>query len=364
MCAEWGISYGTTRRASAGEAMTQLGEAVAVTQFIDSDDECPFSHDPPPKKPYRNNLVGSGPILGKRMGKRKAIFLHEELAGYTQEAAMPDPRSVASHPFFRAKQPAITIDLKRRSTDGDLVSYPVTAAAHHLIPAQESLKESKILEYLIKKGENGKSAEVKTGKSKHASPLPGKCWSNIGFDVNGSQNGTWLPGAYAVNDGRWLPLHLVDEEEEDISSPTYTFSDSDTLDGLVAIDPARSRKWLYVREAVRLASAVAARGYGGQFHDRHEEYSSFVVEVLDVLHARLSLKEKSNLGDQKCEECRKRSDEYKKAGVPTPFSLLPRLCTVMARLEARLRGAIWYPGLYTSAWGNAYIGHLRRHGSD
>jgi hypothetical protein len=334
--------------------MTQLGEAVAVPQFLTDDTDCPFSHEDPPVLTVKNDLIGVGGTLSKRMERMKPTFLHKPAPGYKEEKSpMLKPKQTFGHPFHHGNQPAIKVDLKRDGVAEDTVEYPVTSAAHHLVPAQESLKGSPLIEYMIGKKETGKSAEVKTGKSK--SKKTGKCWSNVGYDVNGSQNGVYLPGNYAVNDGTWVPLHEEDDRPEDMAKAAKT----ELLTGGVVCDEKASRKWLYVKQAVKLASDYSAhRGYGGQFHDRHEPYSIFVQEILGRLHTRLKLAEKQFIGKNECGKCQNNKEKMKDLGVATPFQLVSWLNTVSERLEDRLGGTIWYPKLYTSEWGNAYITKL------
>jgi hypothetical protein len=224
------------------------------------------------------------------------------------------------------------------------------------VPAQESLKRSELTNYMIAKNGAGKGGMVKTGKSK-SDKGGGRCWSNLGYDVNGSQNGVFLPGSYAVHDGTWVPIH---EEDDDYPVKGTSPAGMPYLTGGVVCDAALSKKWPYVQEAVRIASTYPQRGYGGQFHDRHEPYSDFVLDCLQALHAEYTKWEKKSIGDAKCQECKKLKKEFDKNGIPTPFILVSRINAISSRLEGRLKGLTWHPGLYTSDWGKAIIDSLPR----
>lgn len=335
--------------------MAELGEPVTVAMLVDPMDECPFSHDPPPNEQIPQNLIGSGQKLAHSMKQRKPTFTRSNAPGYEVEPPLRHPRNVPDHPFHKSKQPAIRLRFPGPDGTEEEFAYPVTCAAHHLIPAQESLKRSQLLAYMIAKQNPGDGAKVKTGKSTQVKK--GLCWSNLGYDVNGSQNGVYLPGSYAVHDGTWVPVH-----EEDTDYPPAGMgmaADPKRLTGGVVCDETKSKKWLYVREAVRLASSYTERGYGGQFHDRHEPYSDFVLEALEALHALYKNKEEVCVVDEQCGECKKRKKEIEEKGVPTPFGLLIRLNTISSRLESCLKGTVWRPGLYTSEWGRAYIEKLQ-----
>lgn len=332
--------------------MTQLGEAVGVAQFLDNDDPCPFSHDPPPEETVKNRLIGKGGWLRSAMEGEDPTFYYPNAPGFFKDPKLQNPKAEKAHPFHQDRQPVANMEIDGPGGTRIVLKFPVTCAAHHLIPAQESLKESDLTEYMIKKGESGTSAKVATGRS--TSAKSGKCWSNVGYEVNGSQNGVWLPGSYAVHGTAWIPL----TDGEDVSEDGTTAANSDKLTGLVVCDEALSRKWIYVKQAVEKASSFSSRGYGGQFHDRHEPYSDFVVKILQKIHERMQNKERVNIDGQKCENCKKRSKDINERGIPTPFGLVQRLNIVSQGLEARLKGTIWHPGLYTSEWGNAYIQKL------
>ncbi len=116
-----------------------------------------------------------------------------------------------------------------KSVTVDGKPYEVTAAAHHLIPGNASLSDSKLFDHLWK------DREAK---------------GNIGYNVNSAPNGVWSPGNYAVR-------------------------------------PWKSKS----KEFKRAYAFAAMRATGTQFHDAHEKYSDFVLRVLDKIKNKLDEQE-------------------------------------------------------------------------
>lgn len=109
----------------------------------------------------------------------------------------------------------------------------VSAAAHHLIPGNAALKKSvAIMEYI---GVNGEKA------------------GNVGYNVNSAPNGVWLPGNYAMRP--WGPGGVKFHTNTGIEPETYAFR--------------------------------AIEAWEKQFHDAHEDYSSFVLGALDKIAEKL-----------------------------------------------------------------------------
>jgi hypothetical protein len=338
--------------------MPQIGEAFNVALILDSKMDCPFSHEDVEKLTIENDLIGVGSTLQTRL-KGPTPTYHKNSPVFEKEKnKILNPKDVAKHPFHRKNQPAIRLDLGRKGEDDvDIVAYKVSCAAHHLIPAQESLKQSKLEEYLLKKGTTGPGGRA------------GKCRDDVGYDVNGSQNGVYLPGPYAVTgkkagrkkwipladspDAEWPPPSDDEDEAEDYETDV---DKSMLLTGGVTCKKNRSRKWLYVREVTKLARGYTERGYGGQFHDRHQLYSYNVAEALDTLHAMLQKRQPRKNVKSPCSKC---EDQKKKQNpddkVPTPFALVTRLNKMSDRLEGKVKGSLYHPGLCTSAWGEKYI---------
>lgn len=328
--------------------MSQLGEAVMTFQFVDNEGEaCPFSHDKPPKVMLYNAFKGTGTALAGCMKRSESTFMWcdptlQKAGRYRVEPSMRKPRDIEDHPFHKNRQPAISLEFDQ------VYRYRVSCAAHHLIPAQGSLKRSGLTDYMIQSGNPGEFQGAAPTTKK------GKVWCNVGYNINGSQNGVFLPGNYAVKKiwkGETANPNAEEQEDQEDLPPEY--EDECELVGADLDQPPK--KVMYVNEVVKNATEYGRtrRGYGGQFHDFHTRYNQFVHEVLDVLYNDLNRKEKR--ARDECPTCRPRMQQKQ---VPTPFGLVLRLNVVSSRLEARLKGVKWHPGLYTSKYGQAYIAQL------
>ena len=190
----------------------QVGEAVAPPGLFGKlKNECPFDHDlTDPPKVKKNLLIGKGSTLGSNMKHGKSTNLYDPYkpSSPLQKSIIPQKRN--GHPFFKNnanKGRCIEIDFE----DDKVRHYPCSCSAHHLIPAQESLKDHDILRYMCKKG---------GGKKHNHSYAGGIVWTDVGYDTNGSENGVYLPGSYAVGGGRggmrvWYSIDEDPEKEND-----------------------------------------------------------------------------------------------------------------------------------------------------
>src|SRR5688572_23569304 len=153
--------------------MTQLGEPVAVGMVEETKYECPFDHELE-KVVVANDYVGNGGTLGKkRMEKGLSTFIYSNAAKakgkncdklkakyQPQFEGLQDPESIKAHldPRNRSGSEKITnitiewqVKTNKRDWEGEPIwesvgktTYPLTSAAHHLIPAQDSLKGNPI----------------------------------------------------------------------------------------------------------------------------------------------------------------------------------------------------------------------------
>ena len=278
----------------------EIGELASVAApSQDADEKCPFDHNRPPDEEVKNELGGVGTTLGSNMADGKGV--HASLTG----DKTPDPREGG------LRSVTIKVNDKTIELNGKPLPYPLTCAAHHLIPAQESLKGHPVLNWMCEKG---KQQDFLNGKAKAPATVGGsRVWANAGYNVNGSQNGTWLPGNYAVGGGRggaevWKSratdgrsaeandnwAKAVDLQEEDWTPHGDPVENEEPQPGSVgaalaeALASANPReyllagtnyviekanpKWSYVKAAMD-----AARG---QFHDRHSDYSNEVKKYL------------------------------------------------------------------------------------
>lgn len=330
--------------------MTEIGEAIAIG-MVDSDEvECPFDHENPEPPNVNNMLIGNGQTLARQMEKGNSTFLYDKLRKPQQP--INNPGNIADHPFYNKKH-AVTINyIDKKSGEIKQHTYPVSCAAHHIIPAQESLKNSPLLTFMVKKGDSE--------KLKGKEYTTGSVWSDVGYDINGSENGIFLPGSYAVGGGKgrqslWIENDDdADDEEENISDNQST--DIRFLHGELNQISKENRKWLYVSQAMKHAP--------GQFHDRHEDYSLFIAEILHKIFSDYKRLYKNSFKESNCPKCKEKQKVAKDKGIPTPFGLLARLNQVSSRLKNYLNGNIWSPNVYTSKWGKAFMEQRKSGNSD
>lgn len=329
--------------------MTQLGEMVAIGIIQDPDEPpCPFTHESPPEgDPGKNELIGSGSTLAKAMKASTST----DLLGSAKPDAVENPRYIAKHPLYspgslRSANAATRENwpVSIRLSDDDIRKLPVRCAAHHLIPAQESLKDSRLVPFMVHRDT---PEDVKGGSVK------GVLWRDVGYNVNGSENGVFLPGSYAVGGGRgglrvWSTADEPDHEQEDLPENADNCEAAFLTGNPDAIDE-HTPKWQYVKQAMRLTP--------GQFHDRHADYSREVQLKLDGIAKTLAkqYKDRERSVECPCEECRKSRDKWKDAGYPPPAALVARLNTVSSRFALYLNGSAWAMNLYTSKWCKAYM---------
>jgi hypothetical protein len=303
--------------------MTELAEPIAIGVVSEINIECPLDHSIT-KIESENEFVGDGGVLGNNMQ-----------SGVSTITYPPNQRGKVAENKYPEQDPWVEVD-------GN--DYPVTCAAHHLIPAQASLKRAEPLHqwmvYL------NKSQPMKGGTA------TGKVWADVGYDVNGVENGVWLPGNYAVGGGsggtrEWESApSALDNELNGVPPPPQPKpkkSTDTTLTGLRHNYDTNNRKGQYVIEVTRL--------YRAQFHDSHNEYSDFVTNILMKL---ASLYEEQNKTiETSCPKCKERFDKIKNEGTPTHFGLAHRLNGVSSKLRGYLTGNRGHSEVYTSMRGKA-----------
>lgn len=126
----------------------------------------------------------------------------------------------------------------------DKGTYGFTVAAHHLIPGEASLAVSSLKSFMVK----GETVEVVTPEGNKQKELK----KHIGYNVNGSHNGAWLPGNYYIR------------------SKTSPIKDTSWVD-------LGNNPWClhYVAAVIRVS--------GAQFHDAHTKYSGAVKDILNKI---------------------------------------------------------------------------------
>jgi hypothetical protein len=214
---------------------------------------------------------------------------------------------------FRGRKSALRMTAYRNAVAGD---YPYTVAAHHLIPGNASLKKCKqLVNYMT----DGSSVESAAGKQYEIQ-------GHIGYDINGSHNGIWLPGNYAIQTA--LPER-----------------------GRVSTTPVAGVPWSGLEknhETWQYNYVVSAcKAADGQFHDSHKyPYSSSVIEYLTKINLALA----SHLDN--CDLCK---DRPKK--ISPPYRIKRRLYAMSKRLRGFVAGepASWKTPWFTSSkWCSKY----------
>jgi hypothetical protein len=308
--------------------MTQVGESVNVIAGTDEKWQCPFSHDPV-QNDHDNDFAGDGGTLGERLEAGQSTSRNPQYGGGAPKEL--DPRHQPGHALNKADNPLpvnlIWNDLPR--------PWPVTCAAHHLVPSGDALAKTALLEWLIKKGTTAQ-AGTKTGSLK---TVNGKVDNNVGYDVNGAENGVWLPGPYAMR-GIWTTFAAGTDAEDDPGG-----SGGAGMDGPAETHPAQ-----FEYAVVTMKKARA------QFHDAHRPYSKFVLDALNLVANKM----REITDTAECEQCR---DKIKNSGPPAPYSLIDRLNAISKRLRERLEGGPtgWKVNLWTSKWALEYMNNHDYH---
>lgn len=281
----------------------QLGEAIAIGLLhAETTIKCPFNQPQPEKgaaeideespedddKDANQTPEGnSGKILGQNL-----------LSGSPGRAGTVD----GPHP---ADAYGVTLPQLDTARTGLWIWVPpagdiggglqgFTVAAHHLIPGNASLRDS-LLKCFMKKDE---SVDVLTAQGIKKK----KIRQHIGYNVNGSHNGVWLPGNYFIR-AHCRPFEGVKWS----NSPKKGIS----WGGL------ENEDWQlnYVAACTKVA--------GGQFHDSHEGYSKEVLKWLNKIASILSIHE--------CDQC-------KPEQIDAPFFIKERLYKMSRYLRGQLQG--------------------------
>lgn len=329
--------------------------------LLDLDFKCPFDHEleEPPKPEVKNNLVGIGSTLASKMKRGKSTKLYKDYKPQSDKEKIKwgaIAQKNRKHDLYKGSDP-ISVKFKfGNSTESK--NYPLTFSAHHLIPSQESLKNHDILRYMCKKG----------GPEKHNHNYSaGVVWSDVGYDTNGSENGIYLPGNYAVGAGTgglgiWFPLK-PDKEEEHKNKKGYLESSELPKD-----DQA---KWLLKGKKGDIKEDNPCWQYVGQamiksknqFHDRHFSYSTDIVKAaLTAIHERYKLFD-ATLEPSFCKRCKEKFENNKQQGLPAPYSIVLRLEHLSNALRVYLKvkhGQILKENVYTSEWCKNYIQAKRK----
>ncbi len=339
----------------------EVAEDVSISDLLDLKDECPFDHELDEPPTVNNDLQGVGGTLATNMNNGTSTRLHQSYAPATDAektkwGKLPQKRE--DHVFYK-KRPDKGRCVTIKFEDRRVKSYPVSCSAHHLIPSQESLKDHDLLQYMCKKGS---SDEHNHGYSN------GAVWSDVGYNTNGSENGVYLPGSYAVGGGTgglnvWYALDDEDDEEHDEAYlepdklPPKEYQDfliRGKKGDIVPTNPC----WQYVRKAMQKTP--------GQFHDRHIYYSEQIVaKALKKIFIQYK-KTDITLSKDACSKCEKRRQKIEERGLPAPYSVVLRLDFLSKKLRGYLTAQPggWTENIYTSEWVNAFMKEVIRKGNN
>lgn len=242
--------------------MTDIGESIAAAATSQLDeDECWFCRKEPSSDSITNQVTADPQTEDN------------DNEDYPPENDVKNDASqlgsnLGSRPQWKITRP------------GDNVTTEIVPGAHHLIPGNASLK---------KEMDNGlKHFMCKDGKY--------NLESDIGYDVNNSANGVWLPGNYQVRPGN-----------EDYK-----------------------KKWSSYAQDFKNAYAVRAMDKSNaQFHDAHSAYNKKVRKTLKQIKESMIIPE-----DGKCPICGKENHNK----IKPPFGLVSRLNFVSLQHRQMLSG--------------------------
>lgn len=262
----------------------ELGESVqppsVVAELRHQEDSCPFC----------------------AAMKSEPAELENELVAHHDEDVGPDAEDGPPVSGWRFKNDASKLgtNLIAAGEDADEAEvqlpgrtkqrFPVTQAAHHLIPGNAAFDKCK---FMKEKDQFLRSDGMAAG--------------NIGYNINSAANGVWLPGNYGVRP--WGTKGAAFQAAEGVAPVVY--------------------------------AGAAMRTLGRQFHDAHKQYSDFVLQVLDTYHE--AVEEKQAI----CEE----SSADPEAGSRNLTTLVPRFQHVSRRMKGYLLGSPsgWVRNIYTSS---------------
>ena len=287
----------------------EIGELVAMDIDREDDWECPFAHDKPGK--VKNDLrPAKSDVLGTSLGNGTSTQKWESVAGVIKPKRIRDP--ALAEPKLAAVRPPHTVMVALDHL-GNTVPLPFSISAHHLIPSDASLPKSHLKHYIS----GGKIID-----------------GDIGYGVNGAENGVWLPTHQALSqDMPVLPFEQAKKAYADISD-----------EGNELVGSTISH----------YANAVMEQSTR-QFHDSHPNYSNFVTKVLNKIQANLAIIK--NFNCKKCQEAKSNSGK-----LPPPHGLVFRLNAVSRDLERRLLGnpMTWRSPVYTSRYAKELTENARR----
>jgi hypothetical protein len=286
MSADWGICCGITRRIFVGDDMTEINELVKMGMVEEFTNKCPFHEDHDCKDSARNDLERhENPSFGANVQNGVSTVLRTDAKGeqYKVPSAQRNPRRHLSN---------MKVKIAGKS-------HGVGFQAHHLIPV------SVIKRHQIR-------LMLKTGTRFNL------C-CNVGYGVNGSENGVWLPAMHEV--GEWSSWTEQTQMQ-------YMVAASKVLEGATISKKEREYEFKSPR----------------QFHMTHKDYLSFVTGQLT--------KHCTDINDKtsKCPTCNPKQGNAPEKNKP-PIRLLGVLNALSFRLRGYLVGRVVHKTVYTHKFG-------------
>jgi hypothetical protein len=279
--------------------MAELGEPVAIGVISDEEWKCPFAHEKPGK--VDNDLGNSSEKLGSRVTNGYSTQLWADDGG----KIVPKKNQKLAPPTTKES------DCPKGNVQFGDDSYPFSVSAHHLIPADASLPNSSLIDY-IKAGD--------------------KIWGDIGYDVNGAENGLWLPTHSSLSTlmkkGKLLPNAAFGIKYGELADLAEKNKENELM-----VASFHQRYTYLVMDQT-----------GRQFHDAHTDYSDEVVKKLDSITVKLL-----NISAFHCDKCKEAATDGS-SKLPPPHTLVFRLNALSRRLAGFLWGnpLRWAPPWFTS----------------
>lgn len=288
----------------------ELGEAVGVPDFVSdekhNENVCPW-HNPKPK--------GKSVVMDAQSPDEDSTIMPANMGSKLGKNLAPRPSGEVTIEYKQGETLIFPMGKKQKSAmiyskeQGPTYTYDLQYAPHHLIPGDESLKNSKVVPFLGDKNaiqHFGSSSFIKDGMS-------------AGYDVNHKDNGVWLPSPYALSMSNEWP------------------SDG----GLKVIKKRKGESIANETEGLRMAYVAAAIEASGhkQFHMRHSNYSREVKDSLNAIGARLK---KMAGGD--CPLAKQSQDNGK---IDPPMGLPSRLNALSGNLRGLVTGKVWRSPIFT-----------------
>lgn len=307
-----------------GEAVTTPGE---FTNDVHTESTCPWHQKADSKKKKMEAMnpdedvpgaipPNDGGTLGKNMKAAKDNPPTADSVWVTYK--------MGEELKFKAGKKEKIVQVYKKAKGDVEEEYDLQYAPHHLIPGNESLKGSPIVPFM---GDDDVIEEYSEGQSTHI-----KEGFSVGYDVNSSDNGVWLPSPYALSNSNEWP-----------AAP-----------GIKVIKKRLGVRQAEETEDFKIAYVAAAIHESGnrQFHMRHNVYSQKVQEILKAVAERMKLMAKG--------ECKIASKSKQDGKFDPPMGLVSRMNLLSGNMRRFLIGNVWRDPLFTDSMTKEYADDLKK----